>query len=180
VTSLFHNSPTASHPSVLKTCHLIAKDYWWPNMTNFVANYVKGCATCQSTKANTTRQKPPLLPITTQRTAQPFEHIAMDLIVKLPLSQGYNSILTITDHDCSKAASSSHAMKQLMLQELLNYMPDTSFLIMAYHITLLVTGTLASPPPSHKSCVRDWESIRTSVQHTTPKRVANQSEQING
>ena len=28
----------------------------------------------------------------------------MDLIVKLPLSQGYDSILTITDHDCSKAA----------------------------------------------------------------------------
>ena len=28
----------------------------------------------------------------------------MDLIVKLPQSQGYDSILTITDHDCSKAA----------------------------------------------------------------------------
>jgi hypothetical protein len=28
----------------------------------------------------------------------------MDFIVKLPKSEGYNSILTITDHDCSKAA----------------------------------------------------------------------------
>ena len=27
----------------------------------------------------------------------------MDFITKLPLSQGYDSILTITDHDCSKA-----------------------------------------------------------------------------
>ena len=27
----------------------------------------------------------------------------MDFIVKLPLSNGYNSILTVTDHDCTKA-----------------------------------------------------------------------------
>jgi len=27
----------------------------------------------------------------------------MDFIVKLPVSQGYNSILTLTDHDCTKA-----------------------------------------------------------------------------
>ncbi len=28
----------------------------------------------------------------------------MDFIVKLPKSQGYDTILTITDHDCSKAS----------------------------------------------------------------------------
>jgi hypothetical protein len=28
----------------------------------------------------------------------------MDFIVKLPLSNGFDSILTITDHDCTKAA----------------------------------------------------------------------------
>jgi hypothetical protein len=34
----------------------------------------------------------------------PFETIALDFITKLPVSQGYDSILTITDHDCTKAA----------------------------------------------------------------------------
>jgi len=34
----------------------------------------------------------------------PFENVALDFITKLPISQGYNSILTITDHDCMKAA----------------------------------------------------------------------------
>ena len=34
----------------------------------------------------------------------PFETVAIDFITKLPVSQGYNSILTITDHDCTKAA----------------------------------------------------------------------------
>jgi hypothetical protein len=34
----------------------------------------------------------------------PFETVAMDFIVKLPLSNGFDSILMITDHDCTKAA----------------------------------------------------------------------------
>ncbi len=34
----------------------------------------------------------------------PFETIALDFITKLPVSQGYNSILTVTNHDCSKVA----------------------------------------------------------------------------
>jgi hypothetical protein len=34
----------------------------------------------------------------------PFETVTMDFIVKLPLSNRFDSILTITDHDCTKAA----------------------------------------------------------------------------
>ncbi len=32
----------------------------------------------------------------------PFATIALDFITKLPMSQGYDSILMITDHNCSK------------------------------------------------------------------------------
>ncbi len=34
----------------------------------------------------------------------PFETVALNFITKLPVSQGYDLILTVTDHDCSKAA----------------------------------------------------------------------------
>ncbi len=34
----------------------------------------------------------------------PFETITLDFITKLPPSQGYDSILTVTDHNCTKAA----------------------------------------------------------------------------
>jgi len=34
----------------------------------------------------------------------PFETVTLDFITKLPKSQGYDSILTVTNHDCSKAA----------------------------------------------------------------------------
>jgi hypothetical protein len=47
--------------------------------------------------------KPPLYPITPTEGAGPFQTIAIDWITKLPLSSGYDLILTITNHDCSKA-----------------------------------------------------------------------------
>ena len=103
VTSLYHDLPTAGHPGVLKTCHLLAKDYWWPHMKDFVSAFVRGCATCQATKPLTTQPRIPHYPISVAHTALPFETITMDLIVKLPSSSGFDSILTITDHDCSKA-----------------------------------------------------------------------------
>jgi hypothetical protein len=40
--------------------------------------------------------------IAPEPNAQPFQTIVMDFIVKLPLSDGYDSILTITDHNCTK------------------------------------------------------------------------------
>jgi hypothetical protein len=71
-------------------------------MKRFVINYVKGCAQCQANKANTHKTRPPLYPIKLQNTF-PFETIALDFITKLPESRGFDTILTITDHDCSKA-----------------------------------------------------------------------------
>ena len=42
-----------------------------------------------------------MIPITPEHSL-PFQTIAMDFITKLPLSGGYDMILTIMDHDCSK------------------------------------------------------------------------------
>ena len=71
-------------------------------MKQFVTDYVKGCALCQANKANTHKTRPPLYPIKPQNL--PFETITLDFITKLPESRGFNTILTITNHDCSKAA----------------------------------------------------------------------------
>ena|SRR5487761_144750 len=73
-------------------------------MRNQVTEYIKGCATCQMTKTNTNPSKPVIFLITSEPNPLPFQTIAMDLITDLPTSDGYNTILTITDHDCSKAA----------------------------------------------------------------------------
>ena len=98
-----HDHATAGHPGIKGTLQLVARNYWWPRMADFITAYVKGCMTCQATKPSTNKLKVPLYPITSEKLAQPFSMITLDLIVNLPKSGGYNSILTITDHDISKA-----------------------------------------------------------------------------
>jgi hypothetical protein len=104
VLTLFHDSTTAGHPGISNTIAAITPYYWWPGMRDFITEYVKGCATCQMNKVNTHPTKPPLYPITPVAEARPFQTVALDFIIKLPESNGYDTILTITDHDCSKAA----------------------------------------------------------------------------
>ncbi len=104
VIHLIHASDTTGHPGTAKTLTLLNRNYWWPGMKNFTTQYVKGCALCQSHKNITTRPKPPQFPIATNPEAQPFKCIALDFITKLPPSEGYDSILTITNHDCSKGS----------------------------------------------------------------------------
>ena len=102
VIQLFHNNPATRHPGIANTYALTKQDFWWPNMKQDIEQYVKGCTTCQESKINTIPLKPPMIPITPKHSL-PFQTIAMDFITKLPLSGGYDSILTIMDHDCSKA-----------------------------------------------------------------------------
>ena len=72
-------------------------------MAQDVKDYIKGCADCQQNKTNNQARKAPLSPIFARPGELPFETVAMDFVVKLPLSEGYDSVLTITDHDCTKA-----------------------------------------------------------------------------
>ena len=79
------------------------RDYWWPNMKQDIEQYIKGCAACQANKINMHPLKPTIIPITPSE-GLPFRTVAMDFITKLPKSGKYDTILTITDHDCTKAA----------------------------------------------------------------------------
>ena len=73
-------------------------------MKEFAEDYVRGCAVCQENKPCTTHQKAPLQLITPDPHSGPFQMVAMDLIMDLPKLNGFNAVLTIIDHSCSKAA----------------------------------------------------------------------------
>ncbi|KAI5115591.1 hypothetical protein M0805_001630 [Coniferiporia weirii] len=53
-------------------------------------------------KINTHPTQPPLLPITADPSALPFQSVSMDFITDLPLSNGFDSIMVVVDHDSSK------------------------------------------------------------------------------
>ncbi len=99
-----HDLPVHGHPGISKTVQIVERTHWWPRMKQDVIDYVKGCADCQRMKVNNRPTKAPLQPIYPRPEAMPFETVTLDFIVKLPVSSGYDSILTITDHDCTKAS----------------------------------------------------------------------------
>jgi hypothetical protein len=99
-----HDPPVYGHPGISKTVQLVERTHWWPGLKQDITEYIKGCAECQHHKVNNRPMKAPLQPIYPKLEALPFEMVALDFIVKLPISQGFDSILTTTDQGCTKAS----------------------------------------------------------------------------
>ena len=97
-----HDPPAYGHPGIARTVDFVERSYWWPGLRRDVAEYVRGCGECQRHKVNNRPTKAPLQPIYPQDNATPFEVVALDFITKLPCSNGYDTILTITDQGCTK------------------------------------------------------------------------------
>ena len=104
ILGIYHDSIAAGHPGRDQTYENVAKWYWWPGMREWIAQYVKGCGPCQQNKVLMHRTKVPQYRIDVPTEAQPFQVIAMDLITQLPKCDGFDAILTIVDHGCSRAA----------------------------------------------------------------------------
>jgi hypothetical protein len=100
----YHDHWGVGHPGHNETIRKVQNNYFWPLQRAWIDQYVKGCATCQQNKNLMHVTKTPLYKITMLENASPFTQIAMDLIIGLPLSQGYDTILTIVDHGCSRGA----------------------------------------------------------------------------
>ena len=101
---LVHNKPTGGHVGRDWTLYMLSNIAWWPTMKAWVEEYIKGCAPCQQNKNVNRRMPTPLYKITVSLHAWPFKVVSMDLITQLPKSHGYNAILTIVDHRCTRAA----------------------------------------------------------------------------
>jgi hypothetical protein len=99
-----HNSLVSGHPGISNTWNLIKRQYKGPRLCQFVEFYVKGCVKCQESKPITHMKHAPLYYLDIFVEEGPFQYVSMDLITDLPPSNKFNSILTIVDQGCSKAA----------------------------------------------------------------------------
>ena len=89
-----HDRRTAGHPRRYRTQELITRNYWWPYNQSNVWRYV-GCQSCQQAKTRKGKIHTPLQPNSIPE--QPWEHITIDFITGLPISQGYNAIMVVID-----------------------------------------------------------------------------------
>jgi len=64
-------------------------------VTKEVKRYIEGCDSCKRNKNRMTMPARKLMP--NEAPEKPWTHITADLITKLPLAQGYNTILVVCD-----------------------------------------------------------------------------------
>lgn len=92
--SAFDQLHNLSHPGIRATRKLISSRYFWPNINKNVNMWAKSCIPCQKAKVHRhVKSQPTTIKIPAGR----FEHIHVDLVGPLPVSDGYTYILTIVD-----------------------------------------------------------------------------------
>jgi hypothetical protein len=92
---LHHDTPVAGHLGRWKTQELIARNYWWPGITKYVAEYVKGCDKCQRNKI--IPQQPVGKLMSPETPTEPWKGVAADFIMGLPETQGMDALLVVVD-----------------------------------------------------------------------------------
>ena len=90
-----HDDSVSGHFGRHKTIELVARRFHWRGPHSFVIKYVATCLPCQRSK--TPRHKPHGLLQPLPVPTRPWSSISIDFIVKLPKSNGCDSILVIVD-----------------------------------------------------------------------------------
>lgn len=91
----YHDSPIGGHAGENKTYSRLATNWFWEGMRKRVAAYVKACGVCQKQKTSTLQLAGLLQPLPIP--SQIWEHISLDFVEGLPMSQGKNSVLVVVD-----------------------------------------------------------------------------------
>jgi hypothetical protein len=105
---------------VANTWNIVKRSYEGPRLWQFIEEYIKGCAKCQESKTNLPWKKASLHPFDMAVDQGPFQYVSMDLITNLPISDRHDSILTIVDQGCSKAAKFIPCSKTINGQGIVN------------------------------------------------------------
>ena len=99
--SLYHDTKVAGHPGHWKTLELVSRNYWWPQMSRYIGQYVSTCDLCIRTKP--IRQAPvgelhPLWILNSQ-----WDMLSVDFVVELPLSSRHDTVMTVVDSVSKRA-----------------------------------------------------------------------------
>lgn len=91
---IFQILHSLSHPGIKATRKLVNRRYFWPRMNIDVGKWTKECMSCQKTKIYR-HTKSPIETI--KLPHKRFQHIHIDLVGPLPISNGYRYVLTVID-----------------------------------------------------------------------------------
>jgi len=95
IVALCHDTQIAGHPGRWKTLELVFQNYWWPQMSRYIGQYVSTCDLCFQTKP--WRHSPvgelQLLPVPDTR----WDTLSVNFVVELPESSRHDAVMTVVD-----------------------------------------------------------------------------------
>ena len=92
---LYHNTPVGGHGGQWKIVELVTRNFWQPGVIKEMKRYIEGYDFHQRNKNRIEQPAGKLMPNSIPE--KPQTYILADFITKLPLAQGYNSILVVVD-----------------------------------------------------------------------------------
>ncbi|GFX12211.1 hypothetical protein TNCV_1103291 [Trichonephila clavipes] len=97
VMKLAHESVFGGHMGVKKTKERIKYNFFWPNMSGEIAEFVQTCKGCQLRKPEKIGDRAPITPIV--RPELPFEIVNIDVIgpIQPPSGRGHKYVLCMMD-----------------------------------------------------------------------------------
>lgn len=90
-----HDSPLIGHPGREQTYIVVSREFFWPRMSKDIQRFVRNCDVCGRTKPWREQKKGLLKPL--PLPDHPWQDITMDFVTDLPLCEGKNNILVVTD-----------------------------------------------------------------------------------
>lgn len=91
-----HETPAAGHWGSMKTLDLLTRTFDWPNSRADVLKFCSLCRSCQSIKVDRRPPQGKLMPLPIPDC--PWSTIGVDFIVKLPISNGWGSVMVVVNH----------------------------------------------------------------------------------
>jgi transposase InsO family protein len=95
VIQTIHDSSTSGHPGRDATIALIARQFFWPNLTTDTRRFIRNCDVCGRTTIWREKRRGLLKPLPVPDRV--WQEISVDFITDLPLSHGATMLCVITD-----------------------------------------------------------------------------------
>jgi len=103
VVSLCHDMKVAGHPGCWKMLELVSRNYWWPQMSRYIGQYVSTCDLCLRMKPIRQALVGKLHPLWILDLQ--WDMLSVDFVVELPLSSGHDIVMTVVDSVSKRAHS---------------------------------------------------------------------------
>ena len=95
VVSLCHDTKVAGHPGRWKTLELVSRNYWWPQMSRYIGQYVSTCDLCLRMKPTRQALVGELHPLRILDSR--WDMLSVDFVVELPSSSRHDAVMTVVD-----------------------------------------------------------------------------------